>query len=455
MVLGRKAEIQYLENYYARSENELVVLYGQKNVGKTTLIQQFGKDKECFYYLARPCSEKEQIYLLCNELKEDVPKNTVVEESYAGIISAMLSVKTEKRVIVIDEFQHIVKNSMSFMDELVKAVHNKWNNQPVMFILCSSSVYWIENAMVEKMGEAAYEISGLLKINELKFLDLVRKFKGHELFGCVETYAVLGGFPGFWEHFEDSKTVSENICVHILKKGSYFYEEGLRLLPEELREPSVYNTILLALASGRQKLNELYKHTGFNRAKISVYLKNLIELELVEKIDSYDTAGKENAQKGIYHISNRFVHFWYRYVFTHLSKLDSMSPEKFYHKYIEPSFKSYTAECFTTVCTEYLILMNHMNRLNFKFVQIGSWVGKVGTIDIVAQDDDGHTLIGCCNWEKNMMTYEDFEWLLFCAEQAKLTVDDYYLFTAGSFDEKLTLEAKVKDNIYLIDSTQL
>lgn len=455
MILERKVEIQYLENYYARSENELVVLYGQKNVGKTALVRQFCKNKDFYYYFARPCSEKEQIYLFSNELKEELPKNTVIEETYSGIISSMLSVKTEKRVIVIDEFQHIIKYSPSFMEELIRAVHNKWNNQPVMVLLCSSSVYWIENIMVGKLGEAAYEISGLLKIGELKFLDLVRKFKSYKLSGCVEAYAVLGGFTGYWEHFDDSKSISENICGQILKKGSYLYEEGIRLLPEELREPSVYNTILLTLASGKQKLNELYKHTGFNRAKISVYLKNLIDLELVEKVDSYDTAGKENAQKGIYHISNHFVHFWYRYVFAHLSRLNTMSPEKFYHKYIESSFKAYTSEYFTKVCMEYLSLMNKMNQLNFKFVQIGSWVGKVGTIDIVAQDEEGHTLIGCCNWEKSMLTYEDFEWLLFCAEQAKLTVNDYYLFSAGSFDEKLTVEAKIKKNIYLLDSTQL
>ncbi|HOO29104.1 MAG TPA: DUF234 domain-containing protein, partial [Lachnospiraceae bacterium] len=230
---------------------------------------------------------------------------------------------------------------------------------------------------------------------------------------------------------------------------------GMHLLPEELREPSVYNTILLTLASGKQKLNELYKHTGFNRAKISVYLKNLIELELVEKVDSYDTAGKENTQKGLYRISNQFVHFWYRYVFPDLSMLQIMSPKKYFDKYIEPSFKSYTSECFTKVCKEYLCLMNKMNQLHFKFVKMGSWVGKVGTIDIVAQDEDGRTLIGCCNWEKSLMTYEDYEWLLFCAEQAKLKADDIYLFTAGGFDEQLKLEANVKKNMYLIDSTRL
>ena len=51
-----------------------------------------------------------------------------------------------------------------------------------------------------------------------------------------------------------------------------------------IAETAVYDTILATLADGRHgKLNDMYAHTGFSRAKISVYLKNLMELELVEK----------------------------------------------------------------------------------------------------------------------------------------------------------------------------
>ena len=53
------------------------------------------------------------------------------------------------------------------------------------------------------------------------------------------------------------------------------------------------------------------------------------------------------------------------------------------------------------------------------------------------------------------MTYDDYEWLLFCVEKAKLNVDYIYLFSVDGFDEKLNLEAKVKKNIILIDISQL
>lgn len=59
----------------------------------------------------------------------------------------------------------------------------------------------------------------------------------------------------------------------------------IKWLSEESRETAVYDTILATLADGRHgKLNDMYAHTGFSRAKISVYLKNLMELELVENV---------------------------------------------------------------------------------------------------------------------------------------------------------------------------
>ena len=54
------------------------------------------------------------------------------------------------------------------------------------------------------------------------------------------------------------------------------------------------------MARDCNKLNDIYRHTGFSRAKISVYLKNLMELDLAEKVYSYDTEGRSDTQKGIY-----------------------------------------------------------------------------------------------------------------------------------------------------------
>ena len=53
------------------------------------------------------------------------------------------------------------------------------------------------------------------------------------------------------------------------------------------------------------------------------------------------------------------------------------------------------------------------------------------------------------------MNYSDYEWLMFCVKQAKLSVNDIYLFSAGDFDLELKQEAMINDHITLIDGSQL
>lgn len=449
MLLGRNTELSYLNHYYDRQDSQIVVVYGQKNIGKTALVREFSQDKPMHYYKARSCSEREQMYQWGMELGNEGIKSFKYPE-YQDIFKAITEQKTPKKVIIIDEFQNIIKYSNTFMKGLISFVHNQWNSQPVMIILCSSSVGFIENSMIEKIGEAAYELSGLLKIKELSFSDMLDYFPGFSLQQCLDAYGILGGFPGLWNQFNDKLSIKENVVRYILPSNSALFREAEKYVSDELRETGVYNTILASIAAGKHKLNDLYLHTGFSRAKISVYIKNLMELELVEKIFSFDSDGKNNAQKGIYRISNPFVHFYFRFVYPNMSKFEEETANTFYQENIGPTLRNHVADYFKTVCREHLMALNEKGKLPIQIEKCGEWVGKIGNIDIVAQDEKGASLIALCNYEKPMMTYDDYEWLLFCAGKAKISPDYVYLYSIERFDEKLTLEAKVKKNIMLV-----
>lgn len=453
MLLGRTTELGYLNNYYDRDGSQILIVYGQKHIGKTALVREFMKDRPGHYYLARACSEREQAYQWGRQLTHD---GYILDKfpTFHDIFEKISRRATGKKVLVIDEFQNIVRASDAFMKDLVAFVHSQWNRDNVMVILISSSIGWIENSMITKIGEAAYELSGLLKIKEMPFADIVERFPNFRIEECVEAYAILGGIPGLWNQFDDRLTIQQNICRNILDGNCFLFEEGERILTEQLREPGVYNTIMASIAAGNHKLNDLYLHTEFSRAKISVYLKNLIELELVEKVFSYDTAGKENVQKGIYRISHPFVDFYYTYIYPHLSDLQMLSVGEFYNHYIMRDFRRYVSGYFKLVCRQHLARLGERHRLPIACGTIGEWIGKAGTLDIIAQDQEGRTLIGLCNWEKPM-TYEDYENLLLYAKKAKISADYIYMYTAFRFDEKLNLEAKVKSNLKLVQISDL
>ncbi|MCH5262512.1 MAG: ATP-binding protein [Lachnospiraceae bacterium] len=453
MLLGRTSELKYLNNYFDREGSQILVVYGQKYIGKTALVREFMADKNGYYYLAKACSEREQVYQWSRQLVRDGYELDDFP-SFHDIFAKITRRSSGKKVLVIDEFQNIVRASEQFMKELVAFVHNQWNRDEVMVVLCSSSIGWIENSMITRIGEAAYELSGFLKIREMPFEDIVQRFPNFRIEECVEAYAILGGFPGLWNRFDDRLTIQQNICRNILDANSFLFEEGERMLTDQLREPGVYNTIMASIAAGNHKLNNLYLHTEFSRAKISVYLKNLIELELVEKVFSYDTAGKENVQKGIYRISHPFVDFYYTYMYPYLSDLQRLSVGEFYNRYVMLDFRRYVSGYFKKICRQHLTKLNKRNKLPILPDVVGEWVGKDGALDIIAQDEEGHTLIGLCSWEKPL-AYEDYEELLAYAKRSKIGTDYVYMFTAYRFDERLNLEAKMKPNLKLVQISDL
>lgn len=454
MLSGRSVERKNLNHYYDRDGSQILVLYGQRYVGKSSLLKEFVADKDHYYYSARICSDREQMYQWGNQLGREGVKTSQFPE-FSEIFEALPYSGNGKQVIIIDEFQRIVKTSDSFMPGLVKFIHSQWAKRQVLVILVSSQVGWVENQMVSAMGESAYELSGLLKIRELPFKELVSYFPGYSMEQCIETYSVLGGYPGLWQMFDDRISVRENICRTLLNPGSILYNESQRLLEDSLRETSVYGTILSSIAEGNYKLNDLYEKTQFSRAKISVYIKNLMELELVEKVFSYDTAGKANTQKGIYRISNHILHFYFYFLYANLTEREISSPTLFYKQYVAPNFKNYVSVYFKQICAQKLAEKNKAGKLPIRYTSSGEWVGKMGSIDLVAQDDEQKTLLVLCNWDKPMMTYEDYERLLICARKAKISPDYIFLCSAARFDEKLHLEAKVKHNLKLIMSSDL
>lgn len=454
MLKGRETELDFLNSYYDRVGSQVMVIYGQKGVGKTTLIEEFLQGKNCLYYEAVPCSTRQQLFYMGQHLR-DLGVSMPEYPSFEEVFSLFRTESIRKRVLVIDEFHNFVKTDTEFFESLNTFLKKEKERNSFFVILCSSSIGWVENSMMEKTGEYSDMFTAFYRVNELKYRDFVQAFPGFTQYDSIGAYAILGGVPGLWQFFNDEFSLRDNIESFILQSNEKLYDYGQQLVAEELRETAVYNTILCTLAQEKNKLNELYQHTGFSRAKISVYLKNLIQLGIVEKVASTQTQGRENTRKGVYRIRNSYVHFYYRYLFPNQNKLMTMEAERFYDVCIAPTFRKYTADYFVLACREFLERENELQRLPFEYVRAGQWYGKMGNIDFMLEDDEENMLAGICNWDKNVMSYEDYEWFLFNQDQAKIQADYVILFSATGFDPRLKQEAHRNPQLTLLTIDQL
>ena len=356
---------------------------------------------------------------------------------------------------MIDEFQLIAKKDASFMESIERLRMKRLYPGPVLILLCSSSVAWVEQEMPATLGEQSKRIDGKIKINPLNFLEVVRAFPQYQVSDCIRTYGVIGGVAGYINHWDQRVDLKTNICRNILNRNGYMHRAAEQLIAAELRELSVYETILYYIASGYDKLNELHLKTGYSRAKISVYMKNLGTFHIVEKETSFETGGWENTKKGVYRIKDNYVNFWFRFVYPHLSELYMMSPEQFYDAYITSGIDDYLERYFKEVCMEYVGLLNLIGKLPMKISKMGTWIGKEGNIDIIAQNSVRENIVGYCNWNQPEFTMEMKEELLKSMKQAKIDAKYFFLFSAKGFSEEIRQLAEEDTRYILVDMNEL
>lgn len=382
MFVGRREDLKSLEAVYSTDRSNMLVLYGRSGIGKTGLALKFAYDKKKEYIKFLPASAKEHTELigkLCDDLLAGVYKSD------------------EKLVVILDEF-HLNESEIVY-EKLTEIIANEQTCGKVMIILISSSINWVENNMLMLPASFAKSITGIVKLAPLSFADIVEWFPGLSVEDCIIVHSIFGGIPRYLRLWNVKKSVRDNLITLFLRPDAPFLNEATNLLRQELRELNAYNTILIAMGRGHTKLNDLYAETGYSRAKISVYIKNLIEMGVVEKLYSAGVKFAENTMKGLYRISDNLLSFYYAFIYPNASLIELSKGEKIYDEFIAPRLKTYLRPFFSDVCLEYMNLMSKYKNLDFEYTDWQTWYGKKGTIDIVGTDENGNTICGLCTFE--------------------------------------------------------
>ncbi|MCR5829424.1 MAG: ATP-binding protein [Lachnospiraceae bacterium] len=420
MFVGRKEERKSLESVYATDRSNLLVLYGKEGIGKTALALQFARNKKMIYKRFLPAGDIEH-ELLVSELLDDIKKGNYKQE--------------EKTVVIFDEFHYI--ESKKILSDIVYILSNADQCGRFMILMLSSSINFVENSMIDLDKDFASSITGIVKIQPISFAQMVEWFPNKSVEECIIIRSVLGGVPKYLSLWDKSKSIRDNIINLFLTRQSPLLEEPEAVLRKELRELSSYNTIMISLGKGLIKLNDLFLATGYSRAKISVYIKNLIEIDVVEKMFSANVKNAENTMKGLYRISDSLLSFYYAFVYPNITRIELGEGSSIYDECIGPVLNTYLRPFFADVCREYLDLMSQYDKLDHNYSQWQTWYGKKGTIDIVGVDGKGNMICGLCSFNDEIASIEALAELKALAQQAGIKKCSYCLFSKNGFDSSI------------------
>lgn len=420
MFIGRKEERKSLESVYATDRSNLLVLYGKEGIGKTALALHFAQNKKTIYERFLPAGESEHERLV-KETFDKIKKGDYKQE--------------EKTILIFDEFHHI--ESKNIYSDITFILNNEETCGRFMILMLSSSINFVENSMIELDPGFASSITGIVKIQPISFAQMVEWFPNKSVEECIIIRSILGGVPKYLSMWDRSKGLRENIIDLFLTRQAPLIEEPEAVLRKELRELSSYNTILISLGRGLIKLNDLFLATGYSRAKISVYIKNLIEMDVVEKLFSANVKNVENTMKGLYRISDSLLSFYYAFVYPNITRIELGKGSQVYDEIIGPALNSYLRPFFADVCREYLDLMSQYGKLDHEYSQWQTWYGKKGTIDIVGTDQKNNMICGICSFEDETATIESLAELKALTMQAGIKKCSFCLFAKNGFDSSI------------------
>lgn len=472
MFIGRKNELEFLNDKYNENKAQLIVIYGRRRIGKTEILKEFCKDKHHFFYSCTQSTDSIQLKRFSAKLlKEKIPASEFVSE-FDDWENAFLALKdlpfgNKKKLVVIDEFPYICQNNKSIPSILQNLWDSELKNENIMIILCGSAMSFIEKDLLSEKNPLYGRATGIFKVEELSFYDAIKFFPNYTDEDKILVYSILGGIPHYLNQFNPDFSIEQNIKKYILSKGSVLYNEVEFLLHQELREISVYNSIIEAVALGCTKLNDINQKALIqSTAKTSVYLKSLIELGIVKKDFSVDVHTKEkaNSNRGIYKLTDNFFRFYYTFCFDNSSQLEDGDIDGIYQYYIKPNLNRYASLSFEDVCTLFLKKMQKSNRLPLRYSKIGRWSGKTTVrdndadnslrlaeteIDILAvSKDKKQYLVGECKYKNQPFSYSEY-----LDTKAKLSGEKdkaeffYALFSKSGFDENILNEEKMNANL--------
>ena len=472
MFIGRKQELQFLEKQYSGTGGKMVVLYGRRRVGKTETLHEFCKGKPHVFYSCREISDKLQLRSFSERmLREKIPAADYIRE-FADWESALKSVLqlpygNQKKLLIIDEFPYMCKGNDSIPSILQTLWDECLKDENVMLVLCGSAMSFIEKELLSEKNPLYGRATGIYKMDAMGFYDAAQFFPTYSHRDQIMAYAVLGGIPHYLRQFDPALSLEENIKQNILTKGCVLYSEVEFLLRQELRETTLYNSIIEAVALGCTKLNDIsVKSLVDDTSKTSVYLKNLIELEIIKREFSVDDGIKERAKtnRGLYRLTDNFFRFWYAFVFTNISELESGDVDGVFNYSVKPVLHEFASLAFEDVCREYVRELQKSGKLPFRYKTMGRWWGRTTVrrkdstevqeteIDLLAvSSKSDQYLVGECKFKGRPLSYADY-----LDTAAKLMPQQekadfyYYLFSESGFDERLTEEASHNDRLRLV-----
>ena len=396
---NRQEEQRRLQRFRSRANPGFAVLYGRRRCGKSTLLRQVMRAHDV-YVAAVPGTPTLQRRLVAAALSERFP--VVGEYDYQDwhlLFKTLTRAATGKRfTLFIDEFPYLAQAGEALPGILQNLIDDR-ANLPFDLVLCGSSQRMMHEHILSGTAPLYGRADEILKIRPLQAGWLSEAFPELSPTERIIEYSIWGGVPRYWELRQLYTSLSEALEQLLFGPLGLLVDEPNRLLLDDLRDTIQPISILTVVANGAHRLSEIAGRLGRRGSDLSRGLHRLIELGYLRREIPYRVP-ERNAKRVIYQLEDKFLRFYYRFVYPNKSIIGQQLSADFLSQLIQ-QLPLHTSK----VWEELSLLAAARGAVGgIPFPRAARWWGKnTGgqpmEIDAVGHSTDGNQLLVMeCKW---------------------------------------------------------
>ena len=281
-MVGRKKEIQELNDLYESGMAEFVAIYGRRRVGKTYLVDQTFEGRITFRHTGlSPIENKKadegllkaqlrsfQESMLRQGMEADhCPKDWM--DAFFMLSMALQKIDDGSRQLVFLDELPWMDTPRSFFITALEGFWNGWgcHRSNFMLVVCGSANSWILNKLVNNHGGLYGRLTYQIKLSSFTLGECEEYYKSRNIelsrYDIVQSYMILGGIPYYMGYMKRQGSLAQNIDNMFFSKTAQLKDEFDRLFRSVFDNPERVRDVVIFLSK---------RNSGYTRDEIASYI---------------------------------------------------------------------------------------------------------------------------------------------------------------------------------------
>ena len=326
MFVGRKHELEQISYHLNdRSKAQLIVLYGRRRVGKSTLItQSCKKEKRVLFFEGLQGEHTDvQISQFLDDLARQTGRVRLNASNWREVFQGVGEIVQSGRwVLVFDEFPWMGAGRTKIVSAL-KLHWDRWAKNPnICLFLCGSVASFMTRHVVH--SKALHNRKTLeMCLGPLSPKESALFIAKRGLWEKAQLYMTLGGVPKYLEQVNPRCSLAKNLNRMCFTANGFFVEEYETLFKEQFRSIKVYESVVAELAKNHLDLSSLSRKLGVKKGGgFQEQLNNLVSAQFVREYTPVKINGHTRRRTRLYKLTDPFLIFYFRYIHQNLDLIN-------------------------------------------------------------------------------------------------------------------------------------